>query len=77
LRRRAVPISGELVMNPNDMQVRLSRLQRECDVSAAPAILLCVACLELVLMLALGAVTVETSPKQAQEPVQLLIPRAG
>lgn len=57
-------------MNPNGTQARLVRLQRECDVSAAPAILLCVACLVLVFMLALDAMTDETRPTQAAERVQ-------
>ena len=72
-----MPNSGELAMNPNDMQARLTRLQRECDVSAAPAILLGVACSVLVIMLALNAVTDETSPTQAREPIQPPLSCAG
>ena len=56
-------------MNRNGIQSRLVRLQRECDVSAAPAILLCVACIVLVFMIALGAMTDVTTPTQAAEPV--------
>jgi hypothetical protein len=51
------PNLEELAMNPNDCQARLDRLQRECEVSACPAILLLAACSGLVLMLALSFVT--------------------
>jgi hypothetical protein len=64
-------------MNPDGMQARLARLKRECDVSAAPAILLCVACSVFVLMLAVSAVTEETPPIQAGQPVQKVNPPAG
>lgn len=41
-------------MNQNEPHARLARLQRECEVSIGPAILLLAACPVLVLMLALG-----------------------
>ena len=55
-------------MNPNAIQARLARLQRECDVSTAPVLLMCVACSVLVLVLALSALTDETTPVHAGEP---------
>ena len=57
-------------MNPNATHQRLARLQRECQVSAAPALLLSAACAVLVLVLALSAVKDETTPPQAEEPTQ-------
>lgn len=39
-------------MNPNAIQQRLARLQRECVVSIVPALLLAAACAVLVLVLA-------------------------
>lgn len=64
-------------MNPNGVQKRLARMERECDVSAAPAILLCVASSVLVLMLAVSAATEERSPTQACRPLQQLTPPRG
>jgi hypothetical protein len=44
-------------MDPKDPQARLARLQRECEVSVGPAILLLAACSVLVLTLALSVLT--------------------
>ncbi len=44
-------------MYTNDPPARLARLQRECEVSVGPPLLLLAACLVLVLMLALSIVT--------------------
>jgi hypothetical protein len=63
-------------MNPDGMQARLVRLKRECDVSAAPAVLLGVACSVLLLMLAVSAVIEETSPTLACQPLQQVKPPA-
>jgi hypothetical protein len=64
-------------MNPDGKQARLARLKRECDVSAAPAILLGVACSVLVLRLAVSIVTDATLPTQACQPLQQVNPPAG
>jgi hypothetical protein len=64
-------------MNPDGKQARLARLKRECDVSAAPAILLGVACSVFVLRLAVSTVTDETPPTQACQPLQQVNPSAG
>lgn len=53
-------------MNPNATLQRLARLQRECDLSPIPALLLFAACAVLVLTLGLGLD--ETAPAQAEEP---------
>lgn len=65
-------------MNPCNVRARLARLQRECecDVSVAPVLLLCAACAILVLMMALSAVTDETTPAQTAEPAQQTTPPA-
>ena len=42
-------------MNPNAIQRRVTRLQRECNASAEPALLLCAGCAVLVLALTLLA----------------------
>ena len=52
-------------MYPKPMHQRLARLQRECEVSAAPAILLLVASAVLVVLLGLGAWMDEAPPAQA------------
>jgi hypothetical protein len=57
-------------MNINAIHPRLTRLQRECDVSVAPVLLLCAACLVLVVLLGLSALTDETISAQAGEPTQ-------
>lgn len=59
-------------MNPNGTQLRLARLKRECEVWPVRALLLCVACAMLVVMLALSVATEETLPTYALEPVQSL-----
>jgi hypothetical protein len=64
------PTHGEVTMKPDGMQARLVRLKRECDVSAAPAILLAVACSVLLLMLVVSAVIEETPPNLACQPLQ-------
>lgn len=63
-------------MNPCNVRARLARLQRECDVSVAPVLLLCAACAILVLMMALSAVTDETTPAQTAEPAKQTTPPA-
>lgn len=63
-------------MNPDGIQARLTRLKRECDVSAFPAILLCAACAVFVLMPAVSAVTEATPPTQACQPVEQVTPPA-
>ena len=55
-------------MNPNAIHQHLARLQRECDVSAVPALLLFAACALFVLVLAISAVPGETAPAQAVTP---------
>lgn len=57
-------------MNPNATHQRLARLQRECNVSAGPALLLCAACAVLVLVLALSAPKDQTTPTQAEKPTR-------
>jgi hypothetical protein len=52
-------------MNPNIDHPRLTRLQRECNVSIGPALLLFAACAVLVLVLELTALPGETTPLQA------------
>lgn len=47
---------------------RLARLQRECNVSAVPALLLCAACAVFLLVLAVNAVLHDAAPAQAAEP---------
>ena len=64
-------------MSTNAIHRRLARLQSECDVSVAPAILLCVACSVLVLYLGLNAPMDETIPAQAGELTPQTTPCAG
>lgn len=47
---------------------RLARLQRECNVSAVPAMLMCAACVVLVFVLAMNAVLDEAPPARAEDP---------
>jgi hypothetical protein len=64
-------------MNPNAIQKRLARLQRECHVSAGPALLLCAACAILVLVLVMNATLSDTTPAQAVMPTpQIAAPAA-
>lgn len=58
-------------MNPNAIRQRLARLQRECDVSAGPALLLSAACAVLVLVWVMNAAMSESAP-QAVTPTPLL-----
>ena len=64
-------------MNPNVIPKRLARLQRECNVSAMPALLLSAACAVLVLVLAINAVPGATAPAQAETPVPQPVPPAA
>jgi hypothetical protein len=57
-------------MNPNPNHQRLARLQRECDLSIGPPLLLFAACAVLVLVLGLD----ETAPAQAEEPTHQTMP---
>jgi len=56
-------------MNPNAIQKRLARLQRECNVSAGPALLLSAACAVLVLVLVMNAGLSDTTPAEAVTPI--------
>ena len=64
-------------MNPNAIQQRLARLQRECLVSAGPAILLSAACAVLVLVLVINAALSNTAPAQAVTPTPQIAPAAA
>ena len=64
-------------MNPKAIQQRLARLQRECQVSAGPAILLSVACAVLALVLVMNAALSETVPAQAVTPTPQIAPPAA
>ena len=64
-------------MNPNAIQQRLARLQRECHVSAGAALLLFAACAVLVLVLVMNAAPSDTTPAQAVTPTpQIAAPAA-
>ncbi len=52
-------------MNPNAIQQRLARMQRECDVATGPVLLLAAASAALVIVLGLDALLGETPPAQA------------
>jgi hypothetical protein len=54
-------------MNPNAIHRRLARLQRECNVSAIPVLLLSATCAVLVLVLALQAGTASAQPAHSAE----------
>jgi aspartate-semialdehyde dehydrogenase len=56
---------------------RIDRLQRECHVSAVPALLLCAACAVLVLVLGLNALLDETTAAQAGVPTLQALPPAA
>lgn len=64
-------------MYANAFQRRLSRLQRECNVSAMPALLLSGACALLVFVLAINAVVGETGPAQVEAPIERAMPAAA
>ena len=63
-------------MNPNATQQRLARLQRECQVSAVPALLLSAACAVLVLVWVMNAALSDTAPAQAVTPTPQIAPSA-
>lgn len=64
-------------MNPNAIQQRLARLQRECPVTAGPALLLSAACEVLVLVLVMNAAPSDTAPAPAVMPTsQIAAPAA-
>jgi hypothetical protein len=62
------------IMKANPNQRRLARLQRECDVSVAPVLLLFAACAVTALILKLGLVLDETAPVRAEEPTEQTTP---
>jgi hypothetical protein len=64
-------------MRPNAIRQRLARLQRECQVSAIPAILLSAACAVLVLVLVMNAALSDTTPAQAVTPTPQVAPPAA
>lgn len=64
-------------MKPNAIQQRLTRLQRECHVSAAPALLLSAACAVLLLVLVMNAALSRTAPAQAVTPTPQIAPPAA
>ncbi len=61
------PEPGEATMNPDANLHRLARLQRECDVSAVPALLLSVACAAFVLVLVVTALQAEAAEPHATQ----------
>ncbi len=71
------PEPGELTMKPNAIQQRLARLQRECHVSAGPALLLSAACAVLVLVLVMNAALSDAVPAQAVTPTPQIAPPAA
>ncbi len=54
---------------------RLARLQRECEVSIGPILLLAMACAVAIVVLWLGALLVGADPAQAAEPSRQTMPR--
>lgn len=63
--------------NPTANHQRLARLQRECDVSIGPVLLLAAACAVAIAVLGLGALFEQTTPAQAAEPSRQTMPRAN
>lgn len=63
-------------MNPNATHSRRARLQRDCEVSIGPALLLFVACAGVVVMLGLSALLNEVAPAQAAESTRQTMPPA-
>ncbi len=61
-------------MNKTAIQLRLARLQHECEVSAAPALVLLAACSALVLALGLKALVDETHSTQPGQLTQQELP---
>jgi hypothetical protein len=55
-------------MNPNAIEKRLARMQRECHVSAGPALLLSAAFAVLVFVVLMNAALSDTTPAQAVTP---------
>lgn len=64
-------------MDRNPSQLRIARLQCECDVSCVPPMLLLAACSTLVVVLALGDLGLEQPERQAEQQTMRQMPTAA
>jgi hypothetical protein len=55
-------------MNSKSRLQRLARLQRECNVSVAPVLVLCAACAVLVVVLAVNELQAQAAPLHVEQP---------
>jgi len=64
-------------MDRNPSQLRIARLQCECDVSCVPPLLLLAACSTLVAVLAFGDLRREEPERQAEQQTMRQMPSAA
>lgn len=64
-------------MDRNPSQLRIARLQCECNVSCVPPLLLLAGCSTLVVVLALGDLRREEPERQAEQPTLRQMPSAA